>query len=87
MELYWFHNGRDTLDYLASTYIGTGPQQARVDYLYTLYSMDKDGRFVRQKDGTGTPWQMMQSTFPNDSTKADTLSKQHWIEEPDLYAN
>ena len=84
--LYRFHDGRDTLDYLASTYVETGPARSRVDYVYTIWTLGKDGLSIQARDRAGIPWQLMRSTFPNDSTRVDTLSRQHWIEMPELDA-
>jgi len=77
-------NSRYDLEFLASTYAEGGKEASQGIFTYTIYSMDKDGRFVQEKDSIGSPWQLIHTTFPKDSTLADTLIQGHWFERPDL---
>lgn len=77
MELFNFNND-DKIDYVAKTFNGDAHGSTPIELIYELYSMDTNGQFKVQKDNDGLTYQIIHTTFPNDTTKADKLTE-HWI--------
>lgn len=77
LALYNFGND-DKLDYLSKTFNGDAHGSTPMEFVYELYSMEDNGRFIQQKNSTGQVYQIKQTTFPNDATKAETF-EQRWI--------
>lgn len=71
-------NNDDKIDYVAKTFNGDINGSTPIEFIYELYSMDTNGQFKVQKDNGGLTYQIIHTTFPNDTTKADKLSE-HWI--------
>lgn len=77
LELFNFNND-DKIDYVAKTYNGDAHGLTPIEFIYELYSMDTNGTFIAQKDKGGLKYQIIHTTFPNDTTKSDKLTE-HWI--------
>lgn len=79
LALYNFNND-DKLDYLSKTFNGDAHGSTPMEFIYELYSMEENGHFVQQQNGSGQAYQIRQTTFPNDTTKSETF-EQRWITE------
>lgn len=79
LALYNFNND-DKLDYLSKTFSGDAQGATPMEFIYELYSMESNGRFVQQKNSGGQTYQIKQTTFPNDTTKTETF-EQRWLTE------
>ena len=79
LALYNFNND-DKIDYLSKTFTGDAHGSTPMEFIYELYSMDRNGRFAQQKTSSGQTYQIKQTTFPNDSTKTETF-EQRWLTE------
>lgn len=79
LALYDFKND-DKLDYLSKTFKGDAHGSKPMEFIYELYSMENNGQFVQQKNVAGQPYQIKHTTFPNDTTKADTYEKRWFYE-------
>lgn len=79
LALYDFKND-DKLDYLSKTFKGDAHGSTPMEFIYELYSMENNGRFMQQINVAGQPYQIKHTTFPNDTTKAGTYEKR-WFNE------
>ena len=79
LNLYLFNNN-DQIDYLSRTFVGDAQGATEMNFITELYSLNKKGAFVLQKDSSGVPFQITQTTFPNDTTKVDIKVSIHWFE-------
>ena len=77
LELFDFSND-NKVDYISKTFRGDAHGSTPMEFIYELYSMDKNGYFKEQKDNVGLTYQINHTTFPNDTTKTEKLSE-HWI--------
>lgn len=77
LEFFDFSND-NKVDYISKTFRGDAHGSTPMEFVYELYSMDKNGHFNEQKDNGGLTYQINHTTFPNDTTKTDKLTK-HWI--------
>jgi hypothetical protein len=67
------------VDYLSKSFIGDAQGSTQMKFIYELFSMQPNGQFKQQKDTNGKAYQIIQTTFPEDTTKTD-LFEQDWIE-------
>ena len=79
LALYNFKND-DKIDYPSKTFSGDAQGLTPMKLIYELYSMEDNGYFVKQKNNRGQVYQIKQTTFPNDTTKAETF-EQRWLTE------
>lgn len=79
LALYDFKND-DKLDYLSKTFNGDAHGSTPMEFIYELYSMENNGRFVLQKNVAGQAYQVKHINYPNDTAKRDTI-EQMWFEE------
>jgi hypothetical protein len=77
LKLYNFNND-DKVDYLSKTLNGDAHESTPIEFVYELYSMEKNGKFKEQRDNGGKIYQIKYITFPNDTTKIDKF-EQNWI--------
>lgn len=77
LELFDFKND-EKIDFVAKTYNGDAHGSTPIELIYELYSMDSNGEFKVQKDNGGLTYQIIHTTFPNDTKKTDKLTE-HWI--------
>ena len=67
------------IDYLSKSFSGDAQGSSPMKFIYELFSMKPNGQFKQEKDTNGKTYQIIQTTFPEDTTKTD-LFEQHWIE-------
>lgn len=79
LALYNFNNDKK-LDYLAKTFSGDAQGLTPMEFIDELYSMENNGHFVKQINSNGQTFQIKQTTFPNDTAKAETF-EQRWLTE------
>ena len=79
LALYNFNND-NKINYLSKTFSGDAHGASPMEFIYELYSMENTGQFVQQKNSIGQPYQIKQTTYPNDTTKSDKF-EQKWLTE------
>ncbi len=79
LNLYSFNNN-DQIDYLSRTFVGDAQGATEMNFITELYSLNKKGAFVLQKDSNGAPFQINQTIFSNDTTKKNIQIIIHWFE-------
>ena len=67
------------IDYLSKSFSGDAQDTTPMKFIYELFSMKPNGQFKQEKDTNGKTYQIIQTTFPEDTTRTD-LFEQHWIE-------
>lgn len=76
MALYQFENN---LCYVSKTYRDY-TNNSKIEFIYTLFSMNKNGNFIEKKNSNGLVYQIKHTTFSEDTTQTETL-EQRWITE------
>ncbi len=79
LALYSFNN-KGSVGYLSRTFIGDAQGATEMNFITELYSLNDNGVFVLQKDLNGKPYQIIQTTFPNDTTIVGDKVTVHWFE-------
>ncbi|RYX84402.1 hypothetical protein EON73_03360 [bacterium] len=79
LALYNFNND-GKIDYLSKTFIGNLEGSKPTNFVYELYSIEGNGKFIQQKNNSGQTYQIKQITFPNDTTKTEKF-EQIWFTE------
>ena len=67
------------IDYLSKSFSGDAQDTTPMKFIYELFSMKPNGQFKQENDTNGKAYQIIQTTFPEDTTRTD-LFEQHWIE-------
>jgi hypothetical protein len=75
MALYHFDSD---LSFVSKTYRDSA-NNSKIEFIYELFSIDKQGQFKERKNANGFTYQIKHSTFPYDSIRAETL-EQNWIQ-------
>lgn len=68
------------IDYVSKTLNGDANGSTPIEFIYELYSMDKNGHFNLQTDSNGIAYQIKHTTFPNDTIQMTDKWTEHWIE-------
>ena len=77
LALYNFRNDNN-IDFVSKTFIGDPHGSTPVEFIYELFSIDRNGRFVQQKDTREQTYFIKHTTFPNDTAKNDVF-EQRWV--------
>ena len=78
LALFDFRNDAQP-DYLSKTFRGDPHGATAMAFITECYTRKADGRFIRQLDTQGVPYEVRLTTFPNDPTK-HIAYLQHWFE-------
>jgi hypothetical protein len=80
LALYSFNNNQ-SIDYVSGTFIGDAQGGTEMHFKKELYSLNDKGVFILQQDSNGNPYQITQTTFPNDTTIPGDKVTINWFED------